>query len=109
VYLSVFHGILIGICDDLGDAKQMLNDINLEVLIFLYHSISKKYRLHRRTETGLENFMEELVQYFEDPTHQTAGKFFLNSDHLKGASSPMDAIRRFLAEVKEERANERKE
>ena len=108
VYLSVFHGILIGICDDLVDAKQMLHDSNLEV-IFLYHSLYKKYRSHRRTETGLKNFMEELVQYFEDPTHQTAGMFFLNAKHLKGASSPMEAIRRFLAKLKEEQEHERKE
>jgi hypothetical protein len=78
----------------------MLDNTSIETIVLRYHDLYKRYRLHRRMAAELESFLEELVQYFEDPMGQSAAIIYLNSEHLTGAKSPMDAVRRYLADAK---------
>jgi hypothetical protein len=111
VYLVVFNGVLIGCYDELSYAKQELNDVNLELLMFLYRSLYRRYQLHKQGEIELEGFLNELIQYYEDPTGKSPDILYFNHEAIKGAKSPMEAIVRFLITRKknEKESDEKKE
>jgi len=109
VYIAVFRGILVGVANSLQEARHMLNDMNLEKMLFWYHDLYKKYDGEIRENKGALRFLGNVVEWFEQGRHKkkkgkTAGiddiLFLFDKQYLKGAKDPLEAIKRFLAEKK---------
>ena len=100
VYLAVFRGILVGIGDSLEEAKRMLEATGLEKIVLWYHDLFHKYRSEHDGKNQLDRFLRDVVQWFAEPEKRRSVSFWLNSHYLKEAESPLDAIKRFLADEK---------
>jgi hypothetical protein len=95
VYLVVFRGILVGIGDSFAEAKQLLDGMSPEKILFLYHDLFKKYRFEQRHKRGLEGFLEDLVKWFTAPDKQRLF-YRINDAYFKDAADAVDAIKRYL-------------
>lgn len=112
VYLVVNRGILVDVVATLQDAKALLNDLNLEKLILWYHDLYRKYMAEKGESSSYDRFLNDLYEWFGEAMHRkTDGEeakkkffFFFNRVHLKGALSPVEAVRRFLTHKKMLRA-----
>ncbi|MGD0233492.1 MAG: hypothetical protein ABSC55_03030 [Syntrophorhabdales bacterium] len=58
-------------------------------------------RITRRDgKNQLARFLRDVVQWFTEPEKRKSLSFWLNVYYLKEAESPLDAIKRFLADEK---------
>lgn len=101
VYIVVCRGILLGITDTLEEARKLLNDLNLEKLIFLYHDLYRRYIRERNEKRSYEKFLEDLRRWYGERLHEmpettTKVWFIWNLRHLKGAVNPVESIERFI-------------
>jgi len=105
VYIAVFRGILIGVADSLQEAKEMIDDMNLEKLILWHHDLYKKYDMEIRENGSVLRFLRNVVEWFEQGRHKkkkskAAGigdiLFLFDKEYLRGSKDPLEAIKRYL-------------
>ncbi len=102
VYLMVYRGILLGITDDLEEAKGLL-EVNVEKMVLWYHDLYQRYVDTREEKRSYEGFLEDLREWYSEGLHQksernsfTKLRFLWNLKHLQGAVSPIESIERFM-------------
>jgi hypothetical protein len=105
VYLGIFRGLLVGIGDSSDEAKRLLDDVNLEKILFWHHDLFRKYRLEQRARIRLEDFLADVAWWFGEPD---AGYLPCegNAPYLEGAMDALDAVKRFLDDKKTLKEND---
>lgn len=103
VYLVVYRGILLGITDDLEEAKRLL-EVNVEKMVLWYHDLHQRYVEERKERHSYEIFIENLREWYSEGMHQksehnsiTKLRFLWSLKHLQGAVSPIESVERFMA------------
>ncbi|AEA46558.1 hypothetical protein [Archaeoglobus veneficus] len=107
VYIVVCRGILLGITDTLEEARNLLNSLNLEKLVFMYHDLYQKYIRERNERHSCEKFLEDLREWYGERLYERPKAeiwFIWNLRHLKGAVNPIESIERFMTSKKMRRA-----
>jgi hypothetical protein len=98
VYLAVFRGILLAVVDNLAEAKQMLDGMNVEKIALWYHDLYRRYRFERRDKSELEGFLRDLLKWYTETDKRESLYFLVHDTYFKETTDPIDAVRRFLAE-----------
>jgi len=103
IYIVVNRGILIGTTESIEEAKNLLNDLNLEKLILWYHDLYGRYIEERGEKYSYRRFLDDLHEWYGERLYEksedsTAKRIWLiwNLKHLKGALGPVESIERFM-------------
>ena len=103
IYIVVNRGILEGIADNLEDGKKLLNELNVEKLILMYHDQYKRYKDERSEKNSYRKFLSDLSEwygekFYENPPTDLEGlRFTENSSFLKSTKDPIESIQSFLS------------
>lgn len=102
VYLAVERGILLGVTDDRKEAKRLLENVNKEKLLLMYHDLYERYSEERKAKREYRNFLRSTGRWFRKGKHEKENlspfeKFPIYSKHLVSAKTPLQAIENFLS------------
>jgi hypothetical protein len=100
IYIVINRGILVGTRENLENAKNLLNDFNMEKLILWYHDLYQRYMEEKGERDSYKKFLGDLCEWYGERLYEkpedAALKLIWNLRHFKGALNPVESIERFM-------------